>query len=119
VSAIFSTFPAGIAGIALLMLRISIGAALVICAVCIVTLSIFFKCLLVLVAASLAIGFVTPLSALVSALVMGIAFAESPDGLRPLLLLHALSAVALALLGAGAYSLDARMFGRRVIELGR
>ena len=101
------------------MLRISIGASLVICAICIAALSLVFKYLLLLIAVSLAIGFVTPLSALISALVMGIAFVESADDLRPLLLLHALSAIALALLGAGAYSLDARMFGRRVIELGR
>ena len=31
--------------------------------------------------------------------------------------LHAVDAVALALLGAGAYSLDSRLFGRRVITL--
>ena len=100
------------------MLRISVGVALVICAICIATLSVLFKCVLVLIAASLAVGFLTPLAALISAVVMAIAFAESSDDLRHLLLLHALSAVALALLGAGAYSLDARLFGRRVIELG-
>ncbi len=33
--------------------------------------------------------------------------------------LQALNAAALAILGAGAYSIDARLFGRRVIDLRR
>jgi len=33
------------------------------------------------------------------------------------LVLHGIDALALALLGAGAYSVDARLFGRRVIRL--
>jgi hypothetical protein len=108
-------FPQGGPGLALLLLRISVG-------------SIFFintaklghgssvslvgaGALLVLLA--LAVGFMTPYLAV-------IAFAAAAGPLvmgHPGDLVHAVSvvdALALALLGPGAYSVDARLFGRRV-----
>jgi uncharacterized membrane protein YphA (DoxX/SURF4 family) len=49
---------------------------------------------------------------------LGVSAAMSWRGSAQCLVLgQACSGLALALLGAGAYSLDARLFGRRVIEL--
>jgi uncharacterized membrane protein YphA (DoxX/SURF4 family) len=74
--------------------------------------------------AALASGFLTPLAALlVGACFLGIAASWFPE---PSLGLHdarvaafgmTITAVALALLGPGAFSLDGRLFGRREIVI--
>ena len=114
-----SRYPDGIAGTALLLLRLS-------CA-----LSVFpaFTALwpqaeasrlaiaATLLAASLAAGIGTRLAALVLAISLAIAI-SSAHGERALLLMSAAgSTSALILRGAGAYSIDAHRYGRRVIRL--
>jgi hypothetical protein len=108
-------FPQGGPGVALLLLRISVG-------------SIFFintaklgngssvsivgaGALLVLL--SLVVGFLTPYLSVIAFVAAAAALAMGPAGD----LVHAVpvvDAIALALLGPGAYSVDARLFGRRV-----
>ena len=56
-------------------------------------------------------------AAVVLALLGALAATSWSGPARCLLLGNACSGLALALLGAGAYSLDARLFGRRVIDL--
>ena len=95
---LFSTFPDGRAGAGLLILRIAIAAALAIQTGSATAL---------FVAVPLAIGFMTPAAALVAAVTA--LFHEA----------HTLAAIslALALLGPGAFSIDAKWFGRREIVI--
>ena len=69
-----------------------------------------------LIALTLTLGFLTPCLSFVvglSALVSLFVWARPVDGL--ILSALILNASALALLGPGAYSIDARLFGRRVV----
>jgi hypothetical protein len=68
------------------------------------------------VAATLLAGFFTRLAALVCTLLAAMVLIKA-DGLVGWMMgLQALNAAALAILGAGAYSIDAQLFGRRVID---
>jgi hypothetical protein len=70
-----------------------------------------------LLAVSLAVGLAVRVAASISALTILFAASQSSGALAAILTVQALQAAALALLGAGAYSVDARLFGRRVIQL--
>ena len=65
----------------------------------------------------LLVGLYVRPAAIVLALLGALAASSWSGPARCLLLANACSGLALALLGAGAYSLDARLFGRRVIDL--
>jgi uncharacterized membrane protein YphA (DoxX/SURF4 family) len=69
-----------------------------------------------LVCAALCIGYFTPIAALAAFVLQGVLlclrFISVEAGIVLLL-----DALALALLGPGAYSLDARRFGRRVLDV--
>ena len=113
---LFSTFPSGRPGIGLLLLRVSVAAALVLsfawhqgipgAAVAASGLTCLALCL----------GYFTPVAAVLAFLLQGallcLRFLSVEAG--GVLLLDAL---ALTLLGPGAYSLDARRFGRRVLDV--
>ena len=111
-------FPRRGPGFALLLIRISVAATLLL------SLSggprpSLFPLLLagaLLVSIALAIGALTPL---MSSIVCAIAIMELLIGLRPdtLLVSLILNSIALALLGPGAYSLDARLFGLKVMVM--
>jgi hypothetical protein len=73
-------------------------------------------CLLV-VATLLVAGVLTPVAATAFAIGAAAAGVETGGLLGSVVALHALIGIALAMLGAGAYSIDARVFGRRVISL--
>lgn len=112
-------FPQGGPGAALLLLRISVAAILVMSAIN--RLSILSHILVagaVLVGLLLTIGLFTPVSSLIAA-AFGLAhllIEGHPDhSVVVVLTASVLNAVALALLGPGAYSLDAKLFGRRVV----
>jgi uncharacterized membrane protein YphA (DoxX/SURF4 family) len=128
---LFSVFPAGLPGAGLLLLRVVVGATLVahgiLCLVSSdrVTLleSVSFAILL-LSGACLLIGFLTPILSLLAGLEsLGIAFSwfpfqllspfESKLALTPIIAISA----AIALLGPGAFSLDARLFGWKEIVI--
>lgn len=107
-------FPSGRAGLALLVLRTSVAAALLLGAV-VGSHALLWTAASGSIAVLLCAGFATPICAGVCSIVAAIvAFRASGDGaLCPTL--FALTSLALALLGPGAYSLDARVFGRRRI----
>jgi uncharacterized membrane protein YphA (DoxX/SURF4 family) len=127
----YSTFPGGRPGIGLLLLRVAVGLAAA-------AGGIFYfsgphssssgksilGMVLIIGGVSLAAGFLTPLAGLLIGICfLGIAFSWFP---APAWFLHdvrlvasgmIISAVALALLGPGAFSLDGRLFGRREIVI--
>ncbi|HEY5758351.1 MAG TPA: hypothetical protein VIU34_21140 [Steroidobacter sp.] len=116
---LFSMFPTGAPAIALLMLRLFAAATLLVDA----TMALHAReaiagVIALLAAATLFIGFVTPIAALVTALVdlLGMRFGHETLSLHSFAL--TVIALALALLGPGAYSLDARLFGRRLMQIG-
>jgi uncharacterized membrane protein YphA (DoxX/SURF4 family) len=128
---LFSAFPAGLPGVGLLLLRVVVGAALVAHGVlCLVssdriTLVVSVStALLLLSGGCLLIGFLTPILSLLAGLeCLGIEWSwfpfqllspfESKLALAPIIAMSA----AIALLGPGAFSLDARLFGWKEIVI--
>jgi hypothetical protein len=112
-------YPGGVAAPALLMLRLQAGLLAVTEAIALGLCSGWPLVPLVLVMLALLIGlFTRATAALVTAGGIGLAVAQcGATGLA--MFTGSLACAALALLGAGAWSLDARMFGRRMILLRR
>ena len=71
----------------------------------------------VLVAGAVAVGFLTPLFAVLCGLLELSALTGVAQFAVPLIVIEILLAAVIALLGPGAYSIDALMFGRRVVLL--
>lgn len=111
-------FPAGLPGAALVLLRSSLALLLVSgtwCSMC--ALVSWTRVALLMLALALFAGLYTPLVAMLCsalAIVVGLRLDGFP---QVLVLLQALTSAALALLGPGAYSIDARLYGRREIDL--
>ena len=128
---LFSAFPGGFPGVGLLLLRVVVAATLVGHGIlCLqssdrVTLVVSVStALLLLSGGCLLIGFLTPILSLLAGLeCLGIACSwfpfqllspfESKLALAPLIAMSA----AIALLGPGAFSLDARLFGWKEIVI--
>jgi uncharacterized membrane protein YphA (DoxX/SURF4 family) len=128
---LFSTFPGGKPGLGLLLLRASVGAASLAAGVLYFSaLSLpgldrwFFGLLLAASGAALVVGFLTPVASLLVALSsLGIGLSLVPTPLWGLYETRIAAvgviviAVAIALLGPGAFSLDGYLFGRREIVI--
>jgi uncharacterized membrane protein YphA (DoxX/SURF4 family) len=110
-------FPAGAPGIALLMLRVSLAAAILDGGPDCLKTSVAPPICVVLAAQSLllCIGFITPVVSVIACVfeLASLVIAAQTD--MRFIVLSSLNAAAIALLGPGAYSLDARLFGRRLI----
>lgn len=115
---LFGTFPNRGAGLALLILRLAVAAALVSGArfspgpqaEILLALSRIAAVLIV-------VGWYTPLAAVSAALVSLCSFWVWREPGFNVLMIAIL--VAIGLLGAGAYSIDARLYGRRRLVVGR
>jgi hypothetical protein len=108
-------FPQGGPGVALLLLRISVVAFLIILAV---NYDGPFRRLVfggvLLTSFSLLIGFLTPFLCVAGAALVIAHMIINPQASSVVCVIAIANAVALALLGPGAYSLDSKLFGRRV-----
>ena len=116
---LFSMFPQGAPGFALLLLRISV-ATIFLTSIANQSLvsSVPLVCAgVLLISGSLSIGFLTPYLSVVS-FVSGVAILLlNPHSYSVVEVALLFNAAALALLGPGAYSVDARLFGLRVTVL--
>jgi putative oxidoreductase len=118
---LFSTFPDGRPGAGLLLLRLAVGASLLIERIPMVwvipqSLGFEVRVALVCVGISLLCGLWTPVMGSIAALIeLLIAFSQSGDSATHILL--AVLSVSLALLGPGAWSVDAHIFGRKRIDI--
>lgn len=110
-------FPAGAAGVALLGLRICVLGSLFIASYASVDLTAptARDLSLLALAVMLLLGLFTPVSCALALLVqlMTLSFASSSGAIHTVL--NMLMTASLLLLGPGAYSIDARLFGRRRI----
>jgi uncharacterized membrane protein YphA (DoxX/SURF4 family) len=128
---LFSAFPAGFPGVGLLLLRVVVGATLlahgILCLLSAERMTLVpsvASALLLLSGVCLLIGFLTPILSLLACLeCLGIAFSWFPtqmmnsfDSKLTLIPIVAIS-LAIALLGPGAFSLDARLFGWKEIVI--
>lgn len=114
---LFSMFPTGAPGIALLLLRISLAAAILDGGSDCMKSSLQLLISLALGAQSLllCLGLLIPIVSVVACTCeLTALFVTGHPDVR-FIALSSLNAAAIALLGPGAYSLDARLFGRREI----
>ena len=117
---LFSAFPGGWPGLGLLLLRALVGVTLIAQTLTYVEseksnlLSWLVAATVLIIASCLLVGFMTPIAAVVIGLATTglIIFTVNPNqtGLNVIVL-----TTVIALLGPGAFSIDARMFGRREI----
>lgn len=119
---LYSMFPAGKAGAGLLILRIVVALQLPAFSTCCTSpvMDWWMEMLTEGLAVLLCIGILTPLLALLcvaTALVCLLNHWVQMQLMLPMFSLAIANALALMLLGPGAYSLDAKFFGRRLIIL--
>jgi putative oxidoreductase len=118
---LFSTFPTGRPGAGLFLLRLAVGASLIlerIPVIWVIPQSLGFEVRIVLVCLgiSLLCGLWTPVMGSVAA-VIELLITFSPAGNSATHLLLAILSISLALLGPGAWSIDALIFGRKRIDI--
>jgi putative oxidoreductase len=123
---LFSSFPEGPPGVGLLLLRGGVGMIVIVKAMMVLALEMQGSVIAAVIIKActgllLIVGLLTPYAGTVLCLNALFAFVLSaPAGWLEwdASLLIAVTSVALALVGPGAYSIDARLFGRREIVVG-
>lgn len=109
-------FPSGPAGVALLLLRLSV-ASLMVAMIYLNSPPPWLSICVAIVAVALLVGLFTRIVATLCAAVVMLFFLKHHGReIDMVIVLHAASALAVALLGSGAYSIDAYLFGRRVVK---
>lgn len=118
---LFSTFARGAPGVGLLLLRLAAGVLLIDHALSALIAGTSFASmalspLLILLGVLLLVGLWTPIAgSLVALILIGEAFSRSASWQQGVLI--GIVGVALTLLGPGAWSLDARLYGWRQIKI--
>jgi len=107
-------FPAGFIGGGLLLLRLSTAGSLLLLTGLNSDVANWLQFLAILTAVGLCAGLQTRVLAALSLVAPLLALAPAPV---PLTAVHVIDAVALALTGPGAWSVDAVLFGRRKVIL--
>ena len=112
-------FPSGRPGAALLLVRIAVAVMLVDgLAYSFVQLgSAWFLLAPATVAIALCIGVVTPIASVLCVVLELVPWTTATGSIEAAHVCAVLTAIALFMLGPGAYSLDARLFGRRRVVL--
>ena len=110
-------FPAGVAGIALFLLRVASAASVVLITGSFRVLSepTPMRLAATLTSVLLLLGAATPLSCVMLLLLAALSMRENSGTVTFYIVLQLLSTTSLLMLGPGAYSVDARLFGRRLI----
>ena len=116
---LFSIFPSGVPGAALFVLRVSVAATLLEDRTGHWTLvtSLWMLLPIILTATCLCLGLLTPICASLCCLMefYSLTITGGQDMFH--LVISILTSAALATLGPGAYSVDARIFGRRLLTV--
>jgi hypothetical protein len=112
-----SSFPRGSAGVGLLMLRMAVGLQLLSESTCTGALPWWQAALVTIVGLALVLGVLTPVAGALAAAYQLLCLAHAGWPHAAPLLIAAITAIALVLMGPGAYSADARLFGRRRLVL--
>jgi putative oxidoreductase len=109
----FSMFPRGAPGFALLLLRICVATDLLLSVESDPHRAAWRLALSLGLVTALCVGFLTPIIAVLTIPVYLASLRVAPAGVLTLIL----QAIALSLLGPGACSIDAYLYGHRVVEL--
>ena len=114
---LYSMFPSGTAGVALLILRVTAAAAFLIDGLWhwIPPMPWWFVVGLLLPAASMCVGLTTPYCSLLCGAIEIIHLLRCTGQAEIHLGISLLMAISVGMLGPGAYSVDSRLFGRRII----
>lgn len=116
---LFSMFPRGAPGLALMLMRLFFGAVLIVDASNASSAhSTILACVFIACALTILAGFITPVAAILAALAETAVLNAHVAQIALLEVAPIVVAVSLALLGPGAYSIDARLFGRRLMQFG-
>lgn len=113
---LFSMFPAGLPGLALLLLRASVVLALLLTdyahrhAV-----PAWAHGIAIAISVALSVGHLTPVAAAAALVFHGLLWFGTGADSAAVPVIFAFDAIALALLGPGAYSVDSHRFGRRLV----
>lgn len=113
-------FPPGLPGLALLLLRASVAGALLLDNyVHRDALPVWVQGAAILVSLVVSVGYLTPIVAAAALVLHALVWFDVGAGVdaAAVTIVLSLDAVALALLGPGAYSVDSRRFGRRLVVL--
>jgi hypothetical protein len=117
---LFSMFPVGAPGVALLLLRVTVALEFLFdvpAARLAPGFPSFVSIAIAVPALAMGVGVATPLLSALAALYQFARIVTATGSDVPLHATHLITAVALALLGPGGYSVDAKWFGRRVMVI--
>jgi hypothetical protein len=113
---LFSMFPSGGPGLALILSRVSVGASVLLTVFTAPHRGIWMPAISIPLSMLLCVGFLTPMAAILTIpiyLVDTASFRIAPGAV----VIAILQAIALTLLGPGSYSIDAHLYGRRVVVI--
>ena len=116
---LFSMFPTGTTGAALLVLRVSVAVTVTVCGTAhwAPATSFWTPFAIAILAISLFLGLFTPYCAAIVCIIEAYLFVLSSSRDQFHLIMSVVDSGILAVLGPGAYSIDARLFGRKLLTV--